>query len=392
MNSDLQVRPARSRPGAVDFFCGVGGMSLGLAAAGFDLLGAVDHDERVVRAYNANFGDGHAVTADLAACTISELRASLNLPETIDLVAGGPPCQGFSLMGSRVEDDDRNLLLYRFAELAVQLKPRAVLIENVPGALMGDHIKWLSSALGILADGGYRIHGPRIIDAASLGVPQRRRRLFVVATRSDVHTFSFPRATHVLLASENGGSLPLAPSASEAIGDIPDLAAIDALYSRDTHELPLSEDCGGYTRLLRSADFFGVAPASPQRNRVMSGLKLSRHSEAVRERFEHTPPGDTEQVSHFHRLHPDEPANTIRAGTGPERGSYMAPRPIHYREPRCITVREAARLQSFPDWFQFHPTNWHGFRQVGNAVPPLVAKALGDACRQSLEEDDQAHT
>ena len=94
-----------------------------------------------------------------------------------------------------------------------------------------------------------------------------------------------------------------------------------------------------------------------------------------------------EQVSRFYRLHPDKPSNTLRAGTASNRGAFTAPRPIHYELARCISVREAARLHSFPDWFQFHRTIWHGFRQIGNAVAPAFGKALGDSVIRALGID-----
>jgi len=97
-----------------------------------------------------------------------------------------------------------------------------------------------------------------------------------------------------------------------------------------------------------------------------------------------TEPGCYEAVSRFQRLEKDELAHTLRAGTGPARGSFMAPRPIHPVEARCITVREAARLHSFPDWFSFHPTKWHAFRQIGNSVPPRLARAVAKCVRQAL--------
>jgi DNA (cytosine-5)-methyltransferase 1 len=102
-----------------------------------------------------------------------------------------------------------------------------------------------------------------------------------------------------------------------------------------------------------------------------------------------TEPGSNEAVSRFHRLEKDELAPTLRAGTGPVQGSFMAPRPIHPVEARCITVREAARLHSFPDWFCFHSTKWHAFRQIGNAVPPFLGRAVARSIRQVIVAEDE---
>ena len=117
---------------------------------------------------------------------------------------------------------------------------------------------------------------------------------------------------------------------------------------------------------------------------LTSSLRTNHTSNSI-ERFTKTPPGKREPISRFLKLHPDGLCNTLRAGTPSHRGSYTSPRPIHPVTPRCITVREAARLHSYPDWFRFHVTKWHGFRQIGNSVPPLLAKAVAQEIMQVLE-------
>jgi DNA (cytosine-5)-methyltransferase 1 len=124
------------------------------------------------------------------------------------------------------------------------------------------------------------------------------------------------------------------------------------------------------------------------RHRLTSSC-LTRHTETSIERFRDTPRGKIEQVSRFYKLDPDGYCNTLRAGTPGDRGAYTAPRPIHYASPRCITVREAARLHSYPDWFRFHVTKWHGFRQVGNSVPPLLARAIAREIIRVLEKNPE---
>jgi DNA (cytosine-5)-methyltransferase 1 len=111
------------------------------------------------------------------------------------------------------------------------------------------------------------------------------------------------------------------------------------------------------------------------------------HTELSRRRFRETKPGDTERVSRFHKLDPEGICNTIRAGTASDHGAFTSPRPIHPFSARCITVREAARLHSYPDWFRFHVTKWHGFRQIGNSVPPLLARAVAGKVREALQAD-----
>ncbi|MFM6055520.1 MAG: DNA cytosine methyltransferase, partial [Sphaerospermopsis kisseleviana] len=109
---------------------------------------------------------------------------------------------------------------------------------------------------------------------------------------------------------------------------------------------------------------------------ILTSSLRTKHSPASEERFASTPHGKNEPISRFYKLDPDGLCNTLRAGTASNKGAFTSPRPIHPFTPRCITVREAARLHSFPDWFRFHPTKWHGFRQIGNSVPPLLAQAV----------------
>ncbi|MFN9406829.1 MAG: DNA cytosine methyltransferase, partial [Dolichospermum sp.] len=119
-------------------------------------------------------------------------------------------------------------------------------------------------------------------------------------------------------------------------------------------------------------------------NLLTSSLR-SKHSPESMERFASTPHGKIESISRFHKLDPHGLCNTLRAGTPSNKGAFTSPRPIHPFIPRCITVREAARLHSYPDWFRFHPTKWHGFRQIGNSVPPLLAQAVAEEIIQVLD-------
>ena len=130
-------------------------------------------------------------------------------------------------------------------------------------------------------------------------------------------------------------------------------------------------------------DIRGIADRSPLRPRpaTISGCTLVQHGPQLERRFESTPPGTREAVSRFPRLHPDRPSPTLRAGTLDDHGAHTAARPIHYRFPRCITVREAARLQSLPDWFEVDRTKWRGYMQVGNSVPPRLARYIARSIR-----------
>jgi DNA (cytosine-5)-methyltransferase 1 len=166
------------------------------------------------------------------------------------------------------------------------------------------------------------------------------------------------------------------PTVRDAIGD---LMAIDKHASESASDRYSGQlgKAGVYAARLR-------ARRERQRETVLTGCLRTTHSEDVVERFNRTLPGDQEPVSRFFRLSWEGISPTLRAGTGPEHGSHTAPRPIHPELPRCITVREAARLHSFPDWFVFHGTRWHGFRQIGNSIPPLLARAVADKIQKAL--------
>ena len=216
-----------------------------------------------------------------------------------------------------------------------------------------------------LRRGGYSLTEPWLLDATSFGVPQRRRRVFMAAGRKGLRVPEPPS--------------PAAAPAATARQAIGDLEALDAAGGAEPHRCALGRP-SAYASVLRgddsdAADF----SASRARSDTLTGCGRVRHTAAVVERFDAVSPGCQERASRFLRLHPDRPAPTLRAGTLSDRGSHTAARPIHYAFPRCITVREAARLQSMPDWFTVDQTTRRGYMQVGNAVPPLLARAVAQA-------------
>lgn len=351
-------------PRALDIFAGVGGMSRGFEMAGFDVIAAVDNNPINVEAYGLNFEDTHCFEADISELSGADLREEADFNDEVDVLFGGPPCQGFSVIGKRRSEDPRNELLIHFARLLKDLKPKYFVVENVAGLLIGDARSTLNRFLAKARSAGYSLVEPlTVLDAQEYGVPQQRRRLFVLGHRTDLPAPGYPK-----------------PSASrvtvwDAIGD---LACIDE-HAQDLHTDIYTGPVGKpsqYALTLRTAK------GSKVKN--LSGCARSLHGEHAIKRFLATAQGKREPVSKFDRLSATGVALTLRAGTGPENGSYMAPRPIHPTHPRCITVREAARLHSFPDSFEFDPTKWHGFRQVGNSVPPLLAAAVARSVHEAL--------
>ncbi len=378
-----------SRPIAVDVFSGAGGMSLGIEQAGFDVVAAVEFDPIHAAIHALNFPLSKVLCSDVRAQSGDDIREAVGLGEDdeIDLVFGGPPCQGFSLIGYRVLDDPRNDLVFHFARLVQELRPRAFVFENVPGMATGGHVQLLEELIALFAEIGYETASPYLLlNAAAYGVPQNRRRLVLIGTREDVPDAKYPpEITSVRNGKTPNGHRPYGPSVRDAIGDLPDIEDFAELETTDVlrhHIVGGSE----YARRLRGVakdpkDFSYPRRRDPD---VLTGCSRARHTEESRRRFAETVPGTTEKISRFYRLDWDGISNTLRAGTARDRGGFSAPRPLHPEYARCISVREAARLHSYPDWFRFHRTIWHGFRQIGNSVAPLLARSIGTSVVDAL--------
>jgi DNA (cytosine-5)-methyltransferase 1 len=379
------------RPIAVDLFAGVGGMSLGFEQAGFDVVAAVEFDPVHAAAHSYNFPRTSVLCSNVAntshaaileAVALGHARCgAMQLPAEIDVVIGGPPCQGFSVGGHRRVEDPRNSLILAFAERVVELQPRYFVMENVPGLLRPQYAPLLDRAVETLSKGGYTIQWPpQALDAKSFGVPQSRTRLIVVGTRSGQHAVAYPTIERPT------------PTVWDAIGNIAPLCRSKRVRGLDEIKLTPRELAGldpqasPYAAVLResSAQPGNLAYRRNWDRETLSNLRPTFHSGTTKTRFAATKPGQWEPVSRYFRLSPSGVSPTLRAGTGSERGSYTSPRPIHPYQNRVITVREAARIHSFPDWFRCHVTNWHGFRQIGNAVPPQMAQAIATSILQGL--------
>lgn len=363
------------RPIGIDLFSGAGGMSLGFEQAGFDIAAAVEIDPVHCAVHEYNFPYSKSICADIAALSGDEIRARAGLRKTdIDVVFGGAPCQGFSMIGKRAFDDPRNHLVFHYVRIVRELQPKYCVFENVKGLTLGKHAKFLSELIEALGSAGYNVLLPyRVLNAADYGVPQDRRRLFIVATRRGLALPRYPETTGVR------------NSVWEAIGDLPDADRFDRLNVSDAVSAKW-ETKSEYARILRGLDpdprDFSY-PRNYDSDMLTSSLRTD-HTELSKRRFLATKHGKTESVSRFRKLDPNGLCNTIRAGTDSARGAFTSPRPIHPFLPRVITVREAARLHSYPDWFRFHTTKWHGFRQIGNSVPPLLGRAVAESVIEAL--------
>jgi DNA (cytosine-5)-methyltransferase 1 len=410
-----------TRPVAVDLFAGVGGMSLGFEQAGFDVVCAVESDRAHAAAHRFNFPLCEVLQVDVRSLTGVGLREAVraglrrhgrSATDKVDVVFGGPPCQGFSLGGLRDPDDPRNRLVEEFARLVLALRPRVWVLENVPtmaarslpGDTSGTVVDWLADRT---RSAGYEIPDAAVLNANRYRIPQDRRRLLVVGARGrlkvdlpDALTAGRARVPgRDLRLGELGhpdtsSELPACPTVADALDDLPNLDAYDELWRSDSVVLRDADrerirSASRYARVLAGELDDEADLARPRRRSpsVLSASMRTFHSDDVLARFAGTLPGEREKVSRFLRLHPDGTAPTLRAGTAPDRGSYSAPKPIHHVHDRVITVREAARLHGFPDWFRPTAAKWHGFRQVGNAVPPPLARAIAREIVQALGAD-----
>jgi len=377
------------RPLGIDLFAGAGGMSLGFEQAGFDIAAAVEIDPIHAAVHHFNFPLTTAIARSVVGLSGDDVRTASGIGRrSIDVVFGGPPCQGFSLMGQRMLDDPRNLLVKEFVRLVEELKPKTFVFENVKGLTIGKHRVFLETLILTFDEAGYRVQVPwRVLNAKDYGVPQDRERLFLLGARRGVTLPRYPESTTSQafdLFSANG--MCRTPTCAEAIADIPDAENFSELMTSDAVAVPKWVASTDFARECRCQDerawHFGY-PRDWQPALLTSSMRTV-HTDISRRRFAATRLGETEPISRFFKLHPDGVCNTLRAGTDSARGAFTSPRPIHYALPRCITVREMARLHGYPDWFRFHVTKWHGARQVGNSVPPPLARAVASAVREAL--------
>lgn len=345
----------------VDLFCGTGGFSLGAHAAGLDVVAAYDRDPILTSSFETNFPATSLHLRNIAWTSGERLRRDAGCD--IDGLIGGPPCQGFSEMGLRSKEDPRRLLLRHFFRLVADVDPRFFVMENVRGLGFPVARPTLDAALDLVRE-RYDLLGPIVWDAASFGAATTRPRLFVIGIRKDLRRPLAQR--HV-----NAKKRPAA-TVEDAIADLDQARSI-------------GEDAAGFdvwrtTRPYRPSTY----AAKLRRGGIFTGHRPTLHTDAVERRFAAVEQGGFEKVGRHPRLAWAGLCPTLRAGTGSDRGSYQSVRPIHPEENRVITVREAARLQGFPDDHMFHPTVWHSFRMIGNSVSPMIAEAVLSAVRDRL--------
>jgi len=378
------------RPLGIDLFAGVGGLSLGFEQAGFDVVAAVEIDPIHCAVHKFNFPKCAVLPRSISQLTGMEIRERAGIGRRrIDVVFGGAPCQGFSLIGQRILDDPRNSLVRDFVRIVTELEPSYFVFENVKGLTLGKHRLFLEELIQAFDESGYRVRLPwKVVDVAEFGVPQHRERLIIMGARKGKALPDYPAALFRAADSLDGVELLVGPSCRDALGDLPDADRFEDLLEKDAVLVPAGTfgHPSEYAKAMRCLGNHGWYFGYPRRwnSRVLTSSLRTIHTPISQRRFAATASGKVEPISRFYKLPPDGLSNTLRAGTDSARGAFTSPRPIHYAYSRCVTVREMARLHGFPDWFRFHATKWHGARQIGNAVPPPFARAIGNQIIHAL--------
>ncbi len=381
----------------VDFFSGAGGLTCGLNMAGFQsILGSDIHP-----VYADTFSSNHK-TAQVIRSDIRELSEYdiLNLtglkPGELDLIAGGPPCQGFSINAPiRSLDDQRNHLFKEYLRIAEILRPKAILIENVPGLISLGKGTVVEAIVRHLNKMGYSVDY-KILFAGHYGVPQMRFRTIFIALR-DSNNVEFPEPTHDASAVANFAGakklcLKLSPLFSqhlkpkttvwEAISDLPELT-LGQMIDDVVHHTPAQSE---YQAMLRQGSTRLFNHGCAKLGAInLERLKYIPQGGSWRDiPYDLLPSGlqrakRSDHTKRYGRLHPDELCSTILTKCDPHWGSFF-----HPTQDRAISVREAARIQSFPDHYVFTGNLTQQFEQVGNAVPPLMAKAIGETIKKAI--------
>jgi len=377
----------RRRPTAIDLFSGAGGLSVGFQQAGFDVLAANDFDNHAAATFRLNHPTTRFLPGPIEGITAGDFlhAAKLRCGE-LDVLVGGPPCQAFSVYNhQRGMHDERSGLFRDYLRVVSGLMPRFVVIENVTGIKSIEEGRAVDEIGEGLSGLGYHVEFD-ILRAEEYGVPQERRRLFVLGAR-DSRLIEWPRPTHTAnydMLAMLGGLKPLVTVAA-AIDDLPPLSSGEGLEEMGYTAEAQSE----YQQLLRAGSewvFNHIAPQLAPINLeripyvpqggswrdlpyhlLPTGMKLARRSD-------HT--------KRYGRLHPDRQASTILTKCDLHWGAY-----IHPEQNRTITVREAARFQSFPDSFRFLGGRGEQYKQVGNAVPPLLALAVARAVLSMMADE-----
>ncbi len=354
----------------LDLFSGAGGLSRGFYDAGYEVVLGVDFDEAALKTFKENHGSAEAMKLDLfdhknIDVIIDYLKAK-NIK--LDVLVGGPPCQGFSVAGPRNMNDKRNSLYTAMVKLAARVKPQAVILENVPGMVQTNGGIGAIRVVEDFAEIGYKMTY-KLLYAPEYGLPQIRKRVFFVGLRDDTKTFEFPKA---MVDKDNF------ITCEDAIGDLPSLQTIEGeIIYGDDEQTYAAEPQNDFQRIMRKnstvvKNHIGSIPIEKTKY-MISLVPEGKNYKAL--------PPEYAGMYKYHealtRYHSKKPSLTINTG---HRSHF------HYKWNRIPTVRESARLQSFPDDFIFYGNKSEQYRQVGNAVPPMLGQVVAKALIPYLKD------
>lgn len=356
----------------LDLFSGAGGLSRGFYDAGYDIVLGVDFDDAALKTFKENHGSTETMKLDLFDYNNIDVIIKFLKDRNIklDVLVGGPPCQGFSVAGPRDKNDKRNTLYTAMVKLAERVKPQGIVLENVPGMVQTNGGIGAKRVIEDFADIGYKMVS-KLLYAPDYGIPQIRKRVFFVGLRDSEKNFVFP--------------LPIVDkehyiTCEEAIGDLPSLQTSDGeiVYGDEIQDyvLPAQNDYQKKMRLRskKVCNHIGSIPIEKTR-RMISFVPEGKNYTVLPEEYQ----GIYKYHEALTRYHSKKPSLTINTG---HRSHF------HYKWNRIPTVRESARLQSFPDDFIFYGNKSEQYRQVGNAVPPMLGLVVAKALRSYLTDGD----
>jgi len=352
----------------IDLFCGCGGFSFGFLQAGFNVRLGVDIWADATITYKHNIPAASVLNEDITGVTGKKIIETLALEkEEIDIIIGGPPCQGFSISGKRNENDPRNELYKSFVRIVGEIKPKIFVLENVPGLVRLFNGKAIENVLADFSALGYKVTY-EILSADNYGVPQHRRRVFLVG----INTKKIKKTSHFVFPKHTN-TPPL--TCKDAISDLDFIPDDENLGEDIKYQLPAVNE---YQKKMRK-DSSSILNHS-----------ITLHKERTKEIIAMVPDGgnykslpeelwSTRKVNiAWTRMDSSRPCFTIDTGHNHH---------FHYTANRVPTVRESARIQSFPDTFQFIGIKTSQLKQVGNAVPPLLAESLAQEIKSLLDKE-----
>jgi DNA (cytosine-5)-methyltransferase 1 len=368
---------------ALDFFAGAGGLSEGLRMAGIQVIYANEIDKWAKMTYEYNHKGTIFHCGDISKLTVNSINSALQKKfgisvENVDIMAGGPPCQGFSIIGQRNIDDPRNRLFREFLKLVKKIKPKIFIMENVFGLLSIQNGKVKDEIIEAFSKAGYTMSEPKVLSSCDFGVPQIRKRVFFFGIREDLSStpLVYPLPTHKEISNNNSTKLV---TVKDAISDLPE-EIIESSCIDVGEAVPYSHTpSNDYQSLMRCNCKF----VYNHHTKRLLETRMERISKLSEGATKESLPKELQAGGHenkYRRLSFNEPSPTLTAHMSKDLSDF-----IHPKYNRPITVREAARIQSFSDNYIFLGSEYQQLKQIGNAVPPLLAKAIGDCIVEQLK-------